>query len=156
MKVINEFQKEYRWLSNFWPVKITYGGITYPHVESAYMAMKTEDIETRKKIALLSNPAEAKRAGRTLKLRKDWDKLKVNVMYTMLKIKFAPGSTLAAKLLDTGDALLVEGNKWGDTFWGVCNGKGHNILGKLLMQVRKELKQHHNQTEESQNESSTL
>ena len=140
MTVINEFQNEYRWLSNFWPVQITFGGITYPHVEGAYMAMKTKDLEERKKIALISNPAQAKRAGRALKVREDWDKVKVSAMYTMLKLKFAPGSELATRLLNTGDALLIEGNKWGDTFWGVCNGRGRNTLGKLLMKVREELK----------------
>jgi predicted NAD-dependent protein-ADP-ribosyltransferase YbiA (DUF1768 family) len=73
-------------------------------------------------------------------VRPDWDDTKINTMLTLLRQKFALGSELAKKLLDTGNRDLVEGNTWGDTFWGVCKGQGENMLGKLLMQVRAELR----------------
>lgn len=144
MTVIREFNGEYRWLSNFWPVLIKVEGITYHHVEGAYMAMKTTSIEERRDIALMVNPGMAKRAGKQVTLRPNWDKMKVRVMYNLLKLKFAPGSDLASKLLATEDILLVEGNNWNDTFWGVCRGQGQNRLGLLLMRVRNELKENHN------------
>lgn len=140
MERITEFQGNYRWLSNFWPVLITVEGITYHHVEGAYVAMKTTDIEKRRDVARIINPGAVKRIGRDLKLREDWEKVKVRIMYDLLKLKFAPGSELATKLLDTKDALLIEGNNWNDTFWGVCRGRGQNRLGILLMRVREELK----------------
>jgi hypothetical protein len=75
--------------------------------------------------------------GRAVDIRADWEKIKLNVMYTCLKLKFADPA-LKQKLLDTGSTQLVEGNWWGDVFWGVCNKKGQNHLGQLLMQVRNE------------------
>lgn len=144
MSIIKEFKDEYRWLSNFWPVLINVEGITYHHVEGAYMAMKTTNIEERRDIALMINPGMAKRAGKQVTLRPDWDKMKVRVMYNLLKLKFAPGSDLASKLLATENALLIEGNAWNDTFWGVCKGQGQNRLGLLLMRVRNELKENDN------------
>lgn len=62
------------------------------------------------------------------------------VMLQLLRQKFLGDEELRRKLLRTGDAMLVEGNYWGDTYWGVCFGSGKNMLGKLLMQVREELR----------------
>jgi ribA/ribD-fused uncharacterized protein len=87
----------------------------------------------------LSTAGHAKRAGRKLKLRKDWDEIKLTVMEEVLKMKFLGNQKLAQKLIDTGDAVLIEGNWWNDTYWGVCNDKGENHLGQLLMKIRKEL-----------------
>ena len=64
-------------------------------------------------------------------------------MYEIVKDKFSRNPELRVKLLNTGDIELIEGNYWGDTFWGVCNGKGENHLGKILMRVRKELAEIH-------------
>jgi ribA/ribD-fused uncharacterized protein len=137
---IAEFQGEYRFLSNFWPAEIVYEGITYPTAEHAYQAAKTLDVEQRKKIAALPTPAEAKTAGRALKLRDDWETAKFTVMEEVVRYKFTHHPELGAKLLATGGHLLEEGNTWGDRVWGVYQGQGENRLGKILMKVRDELR----------------
>src|SRR3954462_12110633 len=85
---IAEFQGDYRFLSNFWPAEVVYEDITYPTAEHAYQAAKTLDIDQRKKIAALKTPAEAKTAGRALKLRDDWDTAKFKVMEDVVRYKF--------------------------------------------------------------------
>jgi ribA/ribD-fused uncharacterized protein len=136
---ISEFQGEYRFLSNFWPATVEYEGITYPTSEHAYQAAKTLDANDRRRIAAMATPSEAKKAGRALKLRTDWDTAKFRVMEDVVRDKFTRHSDLAAKLLATGDALLEEGNAWGDRVWGVYQGQGENRLGLILMKVRTEL-----------------
>ncbi len=135
------FEGFYRWLSNFAPSPLTYEGLRYPTVEHAYQAAKTLDPEERHRVAALSTPGLAKRAGRSIQLRDDWEEVKVSVMKELLALKFAqPG--LRAKLLATGDRLLVEGNTWNDRFWGQCPvGNGQNMLGRLLMEQRQSLQQ---------------
>ena len=86
------------------------------------------------------NPSEAKRLGRRMRLRSDWEQVKYDVMLDVVRAKFNQHPDLAQKLLATGDEELVEGNDWGDTYWGVCNGRGKNMLGKILMRVRAELR----------------
>jgi ribA/ribD-fused uncharacterized protein len=137
--VIDSFQGSYRWLSNFEKVEITMpDGITYPSIEHAFQAHKVIDLEARQNIANLSTPKDAKKLGRHLKLREDWEEVKFDVMLTALRLKFQT-PWLREMLLQTGHAELVEGNTWGDTVWGVCNGVGKNHLGRLLMKVRREL-----------------
>jgi ribA/ribD-fused uncharacterized protein len=136
---ITEFQGEHRWLSNFWPVRIMFEGRVYPSVENAYQAAKFVEFY-RPRFQTVS-AGEAKRLARSLPLRPDWKLSKLAVMKELLERKFPAYSTLAEKLLATGDSLLIEGNNWGDTFWGICRGRGENHLGKLLMQRRAELKQ---------------
>ena len=87
----------------------------------------------------MTNPVKIKRFGKTIKLRLDWEEVKVQIMLGLLRQKFKKGSSLGNRLLATGNQKLIEGNTWGDTFWGVCQGKGLNVLGKLLMQVRDEI-----------------
>ena len=137
---IAEFQGEYRFLSNFWPAEVVYEGITYPTAEHAYQAAKTLDIEQRKKISALPTPAEAKTAGRALKLRDDWETAKFTVMEDVVRYKFTHHAELRAKLLATGDLLLEEGNTWGDRVWGVYQGQGENRLGKILMKIRQDFR----------------
>lgn len=136
--MIDSFSGKYRFLSNFWPCEIEYEGIKYPSTEHAFQAAKTLDIEERKRIAQLDTPGKAKRAGKSVELRSDWESIKIGVMREILQLKFAD-KKLAQQLLDTGDEELVEGNTWGDKFWGVCDGEGQNYLGLLLMDVRTEL-----------------
>jgi ribA/ribD-fused uncharacterized protein len=139
MKIIGAFNGEFRWLSNFWPVSITCAdGITYPSSEHAYMAAKTVDLSIRREIAALKTPGDAKRFSRKIKLRADWETVKRGEMLAVLRLKFQD-PLLRMKLIGTGDAHLIEGNTWGDTYWGVCNGQGQNVLGQLLMQVRSEI-----------------
>lgn len=135
MNRIDSFHGEHRFLSNFWPAEVMLDGVTYPTVEHAYVAAKTLDIETRREIAAVEKPGDVKRFGRKLALRSDWESVKLDVMRDLVRQKFAH-SELRAQLLATGDAELIEGNTWNDTFWGVCRGKGENHLGKILMSVR--------------------
>ena len=142
--MIVEFDGQYDFLSNFYPSSILYEGIVYPTNEHFFQAMKTLDIETRKAIAAAPTPGAAKRMGRHVSLRPDWEKIKVDVMRTGLMLKFTDAA-LAEKLLATGDEELVEGNWWHDQTWGSCfcpehcRTPGRNLLGMLLMELRKEL-----------------
>ena len=95
--------------------------------------------EARKAIREASTPREAKRLGRSSPLRQDWEEVKVAYMESILRKKFSD-EVMKLRLLSTGDEELVEGNHWNDTFWGVCRGEGENHLGKLLMKIRKELR----------------
>jgi ribA/ribD-fused uncharacterized protein len=132
--MVSEFQVEFRFLSNFWEIPIKYEGIWFVSVEHAYQAAKTLDIEQRQLIARLDTPGKAKRAGKNLVLRPDWEEVKIPIMRELLKQKFS-NRALMYKLRQT-KGELIEGNTWGDTFWGVCRGQGQNILGKLLMEIR--------------------
>ena len=110
----------------------------YPTLEHIYQASKTDDLALRRDIARAGTPGKAKRMGHTVPLRPDWDRVKLKAMHELLWIKFCDPE-LRAKLLATGDAMLVEANDWGDTYWGQCNGVGQNWLGVLLMLVRSEV-----------------
>lgn len=139
--MIDSFSGKYRFLSNFYPIQVTYDGGRYPTVEHAYQAAKTLDASTRLLFQVPSalSPGQAKGLGRGLTLRADWEQVKVNIMYQLLESKFED-EHLRLCLLDTGEEELIEGNTWGDRFWGVCNGRGENMLGRLLMQLRESLK----------------
>lgn len=142
--MIAEFEGKYAFLSNFFPSSILYEGIVYPTNEHFFQAMKTLDQEERKKIAAAETPGQAKRLGRHVRLRADWEQIKVDVMRTGLMLKFTDAN-LAQQLIDTGDEELIEGNWWHDNTWGSCycescmNRPGRNLLGMLLMELRKEL-----------------
>lgn len=133
------FNKEYRFLSNFYPAKVEYDGLEYTSTEHAYQAAKTLDPGERRRIRESQKPGEAKRLGKQVKMRTDWEQIKISVMKELVLQKFSKHKELKDKLLATGDAYIEETNTWNDTFWGVCKGKGQNWLGKILMEVRKEL-----------------
>lgn len=137
-KVINKFDGEYAFLSNFTPCKVTYNGRTYRTVEHAFQAAKSLDEMEQKIFLFVSDPAEAKRWGRQVHLRPDWEQVKDNIMKDLLKQKFSQ-EPFKSQLLATGNIKLVEGNTWNDTYWGICKGRGLNMLGTLLMEVRSEL-----------------
>lgn len=139
MKIISSFSGEYAFLSNFFISPITHGRLKYMTVEHAFQASKTKDRVLRKRVAQISTPGKAKRYGRKLPLREDWEQVKIGVMRSLLRKKFRIPA-LRRLLLETGDAVLIEGNHWHDTFWGVCQGQGENHLGKLLMEVRDEIR----------------
>jgi len=138
---IRSFSGKYCFLSNFaYGVKIVDEfGLEYPTVEHAYQAAKSDDIRIRS-CFLYGTPGQAKINGRRVEIRRDWDAVRINIMRDFLRQKFSQ-EPFKSKLLETGDFILVEGNTWGDTFWGVCNGEGQNMLGKLLMELRCELQQ---------------
>ena len=143
---IDRFVGEYRFLSNFWPARVRFEGWEYPTSEHAYQASKTLALKERALVQRQPSPGAAKKAGRRVTLRDDWDELKLDIMLRILRRKFAD-LELKAKLLATGDAELVEGNTWSDTYWGVDfeTGKGENHLGELLMRVRDELRKEQGQ-----------
>lgn len=133
------FRGHWAFLSNFHPVRVHYNGVWYRTAEHAYQAAKTIDHIDHDLIAGAPTPGQAKRYTRNLPLREDWGQVKDLIMLNVLRAKFSdPG--MAARLLETGEQELVEYNPWHDTYWGICNGVGQNRLGKLLMQVRKEMR----------------
>ena len=138
MSPITRFRDEYSFLSNFHPCKIAWEGEFYPSVEHAYQASKTTKLAERHQFTKITAKA-AKRLGSKLKLRPDWESVKLGIMYKLLAQKFSD-SYYALLLSSTGDAELIEGNNWGDNFWGVCGEHGQNHLGKLLMKVRDQRK----------------
>ena len=135
--MIKSFSGEYRFLSNFYPVEVVLDGVTYPTVENAYQAAKTLDLEKRKEFIDVL-PGFAKRLGQRLELRPDWGGVKLNIMQRLNEQKYMRPD-LREKLCDTYPQDIVEGNTWGDTFWGVCEGKGSNHLGQILMTIRMQL-----------------
>lgn len=135
MDEIRSFTGQWRFLSNFHSCVVKVNDWTFPTLEHAYQAAKSENPHDWAYIRALSSPGQAKGAGRRLKMRPDWDDIKIEVMRELIEIKFS-NPQLRQLLVNTGDAQLIEGNTWGDTFWGVCQGIGRNHLGQLLMQER--------------------
>lgn len=140
VETIDEFRGEYKWLSNFWRDGFQFEGKTWPSSEHAFQAMKTTDERDREEIRHAETPGKAKRLGMKVKLRPGWDDMRVDVMRKILEAKFTHSDDLKRRLLETGDAQLIEGNTWGDTFWGMCDGRGQNWLGVLLMELREKLR----------------
>lgn len=135
---------EYAFLSNFYEHRFVWMHIHYPTAEHAFQTAKTLDIHERAKIRTAKTPAEAKRLGRKCSMRADWDSTKIYIMDMILEAKFRDPD-LRAKLLETKNAILIEGNQWHDNYWGDCycsNCKdihGKNHLGRALMNLRNEL-----------------
>lgn len=134
--MINKFTGKYYFLSNFSDSKIEIEGMTFNNAEAAYHSFKNPK---RSKEFQTLNPSAAKKLGRTIDLREDWEQIKDNIMYKVVLAKFSQNQDLAQKLIDTKDKELEEGNTWNDTYWGTCNGVGKNMLGRILMLVRKHL-----------------
>ncbi len=142
--VIERFFGDHIFLSNFYYADLTIGEYTYPTLEHAYQARKTRSLRWQERIRRAPTPKVAKRLGYQVPLRADWENIKLQLMKDLIRQKFATDThpALTAKLLATGDALLVEGNTWGDRFWGVDRaiGLGLNHLGRILMDMREEVR----------------
>lgn len=138
---VRGFTGPYRFLSNFHSCVVHMDEIPYPSLEHAYQAAKTLDEDERNRVRKSPDAGIAKRRGQKVTIREDWDKIKKRVMLKLVKDKFTRNESLGIKLLETGNALLVEDNTWGDTYWGKCDGKGNNHLGKILMRARHQLRQ---------------
>lgn len=143
--MIDSFTGDNRFLSNFYECYVSFEGLTYRSVEHAYVAAKTTDPILRLGIQGIDTAGKVKQFGRTIEIRHDWDNVKLAVMETLLREKFAQ-NYFKNLLLKTDLQELVEGNSWHDRFWGVCrcgtcNNKGENNLGKLLMKIRTELQE---------------
>lgn len=141
--VIERFNADFKFLSNFAGSTFFHDGKKYASVEHAYQAAKCANPDEFEKVRTAISPSQAKKFGKEAMLRDGWDELKVPLMKTFLDIKFT-NPFYRFKLIETGKAIIIEGNTWHDTFWGVCNcpkhnGEGQNLLGKLLMAVRDEI-----------------
>jgi len=131
---IDQFDGEYRFLSNFYPCKINVFGLSFDNAEAAFQSQKC--VYRASEFEHLS-ASLAKRLGRTVDLRSDWESRKDLIMVQCVFAKFAQHKTLLKLLLNTNHAPLIEGNNWGDYYWGSCNGVGENKLGKILVATRE-------------------
>lgn len=144
-RIIKEFQGEYRWLSNFWPVNIELDGIIYPSVEHAFMSSKSNDEEWKRYCSNVKHsPASVKYKSRYIKVLPTWNSSKIEIMKHCLIQKYNQ-EWFRTKLLETENKYLQEGNMWSDKYWGVClkTNKGSNHLGILIMEIRDSLKQNY-------------
>lgn len=138
---IRRFTGKWSWLSNFWTGHpVPWREREWTSAEHVFQAMKTDFPEEQEKVRLTPTPARAKTAGQKVTLRPDWETVKLEVMMNVLRAKFTVPE-LREKLLATRDAHLEEGNTHGDTYWGTVDGVGENWLGRLLMEVRAELRE---------------
>lgn len=142
---IVEFSGEYAFLSNFYPCFVTYDDLTYRCAEAAYQAQKCETKVARLGFQWVDAEA-AKRRGKKVALPLNWDNRRADIMREIVHAKFIQNPELAAKLIATGNAELIEGNNWHDNFFGVCVcpactkiGRGENKLGRILMAERASL-----------------
>lgn len=136
---INRFDGEYFFLSNFYSSPVKYNGRTYMNSEAAFQAQKCINEYEKAKFENI-NPSEAKKLGRRVKMRDDWENIKEVVMHQVCREKFKQNKQIGELLIKTGDCYIEEGNTWGDREWGTVNGNGKNMLGKILMKVRYELR----------------
>lgn len=139
--MISSFSGKNAFLSNFYPIEVTINGITYPTAEHAYVAQKSISISERINISEIKTPGEAKKYGRKMSLHPMWNKIRIPAMQAVLSAKFQDPEMLD-RLLKTENQTLVEGNTWGDRFWGAVyedgDWTGENNLGVLLMYLRQE------------------
>lgn len=135
--IIAGFKGDYRWLSNFERCNIYYKGIIYKSSEAAYQAQKTLNIQAREIFAKL-DARESKALAKSLKVRGDWEDVKLQIMEEICRVKFNLPK-FKSRLVDTGNMQIVESNHWGDVFWGQCDGQGENHLGKIIMKIREEI-----------------
>jgi ribA/ribD-fused uncharacterized protein len=135
-KIIN-FSGEHAFLSNFYEWSFEWSGDTWKTGEHAFQAAKAAEPIDYFKIRDCDTPGKAKRLGRHCKLREGWDGVKLDVMESVVKAKFSVPE-LRDRLLATGNATLIEGNTWGDNYWGAdaATLRGENHLGLILMKVR--------------------
>lgn len=146
MNQINSFTGQYRFLSNFYEssVRIPLTERMAKTAEHAYQACKCSDAKEAEEILNADTPGAAKRLGKKCKLVENWDLIKDHAMIAVLYNKFEDEG-LKNKLINTYPMELIEGNNWGDTYWGVCKGIGENKLGKMLMGVRDTLMREDNE-----------
>ncbi|MDQ5911632.1 MAG: hypothetical protein QG599_3730 [Pseudomonadota bacterium] len=143
--MIQSFDKQFAYLSNFFPSPILLNGQEWPTVEHVFQAAKTLDSSEQEQIRLAETPGKAKRLGQKVHLRSDWETCKHAVMVEAVRLKFSQYPELLNRLLSTGEEELVEGNTWHDNVWGDCqcprcqNIPGRNLLGTILMQIRRDL-----------------
>lgn len=133
---VNQFRGDNFYLSNMYQCKVPMriNGKTYQFssVEAAFQAHK--DPERAGEFVGIYGK-DAKKLGRQVNMRRDWESIKDDIMRDCVRSKFENNPKLAAKLKST-EGLLVENNTWGDRYWGMCGGVGQNKLGQILMEER--------------------
>lgn len=140
MAKITSFSGSFRFLSNFYPCKVVYEGIEYPSSEHAYVAAKTDNQLQKLAISEIPSASDVKRFGRQIKLKDNWENIKISIMKNIVEAKFDQNPDLMKLLQETRNYELIEGNNWGDRFWGQSPlGNGRNELGKILMSVRDDI-----------------
>ena len=138
--VIDKFDGAFRMFSNFYKSPVFLVGACYDCVENAFQAAKVCEREERKPFYHAA-PGDAKRMGRKVQLRADWEDVKQQVMLCMCAQKFSPGTNAYAMLKAARYNLIIEGNTWHDNYWGDCTCKrcsgksGRNALGEILMRI---------------------
>lgn len=132
---------EFGEFSNFWLAPIELDGKTWKSSEHYYQAQKFAGTKHETAVRKASSPMDAARMGRRkdLPLRSDWERVKDNVMRKAVLAKFTQHPELKEILLSTGNAKLIEHTE-NDSYWADGgNGTGKNMLGIILMEVRKQL-----------------
>lgn len=140
--VIDSFRGDFAFLSNFHPSIIYVDGKKYNTVEHAYQAAKAVDLEQHELIRCARTPGEAKKMGKIVPCRSDWEDVKIDVMRSLIRKKFE-NPFLRPLLLATEGSQLIHKNYWHDIEFGVFVGEGKNLLGKLLMEERERIKKEH-------------
>lgn len=137
---VKSFRGKYGFLSNMYEVRFEWDGRTYNSSEAAFQSAKSLDPAERDRFSQMAG-VTAKREGKKVALRGDWDVVKVDIMEEIVRAKFMQNPDILKLLVETGDMELIEGNRWHDKFWGVdiFSGEGENNLGRILMKVRAEL-----------------
>lgn len=143
--MIRYFKGEDKFLSNFYiGNKFDYNGLTFNNTEAAFQSQK--DLKEAEKFQSMT-PGQAKKAGRKVHLRSDWDEVRDEIMIEVCVAKFTQDKELGEKLKATGTKQVVEGNNHHDNYWGRCNcpksscrnKRGKNTLGLILMLIRDEV-----------------
>jgi ribA/ribD-fused uncharacterized protein len=130
----------YGFMGNFYLSKIFVYGRWFLNVEAAFQAQKTNIESEVLAIQNAAKPMEARNLGQICQLRENWEQIKDIVMYDCVLAKFVQHKELRDQLLATGDEELIEDSPV-DWTWGCGkDGTGKNLLGKILMRVRSELK----------------
>ncbi|MFI9507154.1 NADAR domain-containing protein [Nocardia sp. NPDC052566] len=146
MNVIDRFRGPHQCFSNFELYPVEFEDMWFPSTEHAFHAAKTFDLRIRRTIQAAATARNAKQLGQQLPLRPDWEQVKYSIMAQLQHIKFTTNPQLCSRLVTTGDDLLIEGNSWQDDTWGRCRKPGFtcligkNWLGRILMQLRRELR----------------
>lgn len=139
------YEQEFYVLSNFSAFRLRWQGVDFDTSEHAYHWSKfvgSNNSGSRFSIRTARSAHEAFKIAECLRenRRTDWDAVKVDVMRNILRAKVEQHEYVRRKLLETGDRELVE-NSWRDSFWGWGpNRDGQNMLGKLWMEIRAELR----------------
>ena len=127
--------------SNFAPYPIVLDGLTWPTSEHYFQAQKIDDEAYQKKILKEPSPMKAAKFAREINvIKSNWDEIRDNIMYKAVLAKFTQHPELKELLLSTNDSILIEHTQ-NDSYWGDGgDGSGENMLGKILMRVRDEIK----------------